>query len=138
MQTKKPLPRALQCFGMGLLAAVATAASAATPDSGKPDIAARAPTGLELIAFEVPGCAYCPVFRRDVAPSYAASRAGKAAPLRYVDLNDAAADSFRLSAPITVVPTLVLVKDGVEVGRIAGYAGRENVHRLLAPLLPPD
>jgi thioredoxin-related protein len=91
---------------------------------------------MELIAFEVQGCAYCPVFRRDVAPSYATSRAGKVAPLRYVDLNDAAATSFELSAPITIVPTLVLVKDGAEIGRISGYVGRESVYRLLDPLLP--
>ncbi|WP_144083644.1 thioredoxin family protein [Hyphomicrobium nitrativorans] len=93
---------------------------------------------MELIAFEAPGCAYCPIFRRDVAPSYGASRAGKAAPLRFMDLNDGAADRFKLSSPITVVPTLVLVRDGVEIGRIAGYVGPANVYHILNTMLPPE
>jgi hypothetical protein len=37
-----------------------------------------------------------------------------------------------------MVPTLVLVRDGVEIGRIAGYVGRESVHRLLHTMLPRD
>ena len=117
-----------------LLAGLAPSASAA------PDIGVTAgdpvPTGLELIAFEAPGCVYCPLVRRDVAPTYAASRAGKAAPLRFVDLNDRAADSFRLSQPITIVPTLVLVRDGVEIGRISGYVSPDSIHHILGPMLP--
>lgn len=96
------------------------------------------PTGIELIAFEAPGCRYCPVLRRDVVPTYATSRAGRVAPLRFVDLNDPAADSFRLSTPVTMVPTLVLVRDGVEIGRISGYFGRDNVHHMLDAMLPME
>lgn len=118
------------------LAALAPRADAA------PDLRAAAgaplPTGLELIAFEAPGCVYCPVFRRDVAPAYGNTRAGRAAPLRFVDLNDRAADRFRLSSPITIVPTLVLVRDGVEIGRISGYVGPDNIHHILGPMLPDE
>lgn len=125
------------CLTMGLLLAIPTPRASAAPD---PDgaLTGPAPTGMELIAFEAPGCAYCPIFRRDVAPTYGASRAGKTAPLRFVDLNDAAADRFQLSSPITVVPTLVLLRDGVEIGRIAGYVGRANVHHILNTMLPPE
>jgi thioredoxin-related protein len=98
--------------------------------------AQHVPTGVELLAFEAPGCRYCPVFRRDVAPSYAVSRAGMTAPLRYIDINDASASSLKLASPVTVVPTLVLVRDGVEIGRIPGYVGRENTHRILDSMLP--
>jgi thioredoxin-related protein len=121
---------------MGLLIAVPGAVGAAPgqdPGAGK-----AMPTGIELIAFEAPGCIYCPVLRRDVLPSYSATRAGKTAPLRFVDLNDAAADSFQLSGPVTMVPTLVLVRDGVEIGRISGYFGRENVHHMLDAMLPSE
>lgn len=136
MSLKLPVSSVLRCLGMGLLAAAAPAAGAA-PDR---EAAAGGPsaTGIELIAFEAPGCIYCPIFRRDVVPTYDATPAGRAAPLRFVDVNDAAAASFSLAAPITIVPTLVLVRDGVEIGRIAGYVGRENVHRLLSGLLPPQ
>lgn len=122
---------------MGLLLAVVAPRASAAPDPGEPR-SGPGTTGMELIAFEAPGCAYCPVFRRDVAPSYGASRAGKTAPLRFVDLNDAAADRFQLSSPITVVPTLVLMRDGVEIGRIAGYVGPANVHHILNTMLPQE
>lgn len=123
-----------RCLVLGLLAVFFPSAEAA-PYRG---VAAgeTGHTGIELIAFEAPGCRYCPIFRRDVAPSYAISRAGKAAPLRFVDLNDPAASHFKLARPVTMVPTLVLVRDGVEIGRIAGYVGRENMHHILATMLP--
>lgn len=126
---------ALKCVGMGLLAALLPASAPAAPDPGqvRPSV-----SGLELILFEAPGCTYCPVFRRDIAPTYAATRAGKAAPLRFLDINDEAASALQLTSPVTVVPTVVLVRDGVEIGRIAGYVGRSNMHRILDTLLPEE
>lgn len=122
-------------LGMGLLVLFPATAIGAAPDQ---EVAPgrSATTGVELIAFEAPGCRYCPVFRRDVAPSYATSHAGMTAPLRYVDINDASASSLKLASPVTMVPTLVLVRDGVEIGRIPGYVGRENMHRILDGMLP--
>lgn len=122
---------------MGLLLAILAPRASAAPDPAAA-LAGSAATGIELIAFEAPGCVYCPIFRRDVAPSYGATRAGRVAPLRFVDVNDAAADRLQLSSPITVVPTLVLVRDGVEIGRIAGYVGPVNVHHILNTMLPPE
>lgn len=125
----------VRCLGIGLfvlaLPMVAEAAPDRTLEAGHP-----APTGVELIAFEAPGCRYCPVFRRDVVPTYGMTRAGKSAPLRFVDVNDLPTVGVKLTAPVTTVPTLVLVRDGVEIGRIAGYVGREATHRLLETLLP--
>ncbi|MGE0024530.1 MAG: thioredoxin family protein [Hyphomicrobium sp.] len=133
----KPLRNTLLgCLGLGLPAAIAPSLDAATLREAEAGI--PAPTGIELIAFEAPGCIYCPVFRRDVAPSYAASKTGKEAPLRFVDVNDPAAESFHLAGPVRMVPTVVLVRDGVEIGRINGYVGREGMHRLLEGLLPPE
>lgn len=122
---------------LGLFLLVPEPAAKAAPDFGVP-VGAQPPTGLELVAFEAPGCIYCPVFRRDVAPAYDTSRAGRAAPLRFVDLNDRAAEGFQLTAPITVVPTLVLMRDGVEIGRISGYVGPNSIHRILGPMLPSE
>lgn len=136
MSKSSPTPSLSLCLGLGLLAILAPHADAAP--LREVEIGRGAPTGLELIAFEAPGCLYCPVFRNDVAPSYAASRAGKWAPLRFVDINDEGAARFELAGPVTTVPTVVLVRDGVEIGRIAGYVGRENMHRLLDTMLPAD
>jgi hypothetical protein len=136
MTKKTSRATALKCAGLGLLAALSPASAPAAPDPGQMQPSSMG--GLELILFEAPGCIYCPVFRRDVAPSYAATRAGKAAPLRVLDINDEAASAIKLSSPVTVVPTVVLVRDGVEIGRIAGYVGRTNMHRILDTLLPPE
>lgn len=129
-------PAASLCLGLGLLATLAPPVAAATLHEAEAD--SKAPTGFELVAFEAPGCRYCPIFRRDVAPSYAASRAGKSAPLRFVDVNDEAASRFELTSPVTTVPTVVLIRDGVEIGRIAGYVGPANMHRILETMLPPE
>jgi len=113
-----------------LLAAAPSEASAA------PDVSIATPSsGVEAVAFEVPGCRYCEVFRRDVLPTYNGTPAGKQAPLRFVDLNEAAAASLKLAGPITIVPTVVLLKDGVELGRIPGYVGRQNFHHIMDSLL---
>lgn len=125
------------CLGMGGAASGVPSENAAAYGNGvEAGSAESLPTGVELIAFEAPGCGYCPVFRRDVAPSYAGSRAGKTAPLRFVDINDPAVANLKLAGPVTMVPTLVLVRDGVEIGRIAGYVGRESMHHILATMLP--
>ena len=133
MTRTHPFSGLSRCLVLGLLAVLTPAASRAAPDrDSAPD------TGYELLAFEAPGCNYCPVFRRDVEPTYATSRAGKTAPLRFIDVNDAQAGSFELSSPVTMVPTLVLVHNRIEIGRINGYFGRENMHHMLNALLPAE
>lgn len=133
MRKRTALVRVIRCSVLALAAIAAPAAAPAAPDPGQLNPATN---GLELILFEAPGCAYCPAFLRDVAPSYPSSRAGRSAPLRIVDVNDAAASAFRLKSPVTIVPTVVLVRDGVEIGRIPGYVGRANMHRILDTMLP--
>jgi len=135
MIDRKSISTAVRCLVLGLTAAAPPAAVAAAPNDDVPP-GGTTMSGMELIAFEAPGCIYCPIFRRDVAPSYAGTRAGKAAPLRFVDINEAGADALKLSSPVTMVPTLVLVRDGVEIGRINGYVGRANMHHMLDVLLP--
>lgn len=81
---------------------------------------------VEIIVIEAPGCIYCPIFRRDVLPSYQASPRAKAAPLRFLDVNDEAADRLPLSGPVTVVPTVLILREHREIGRIPGYVGPAN------------
>jgi len=102
------------------------------------DHEAPIPTGsaLELVVLEAPGCTYCGLFRRDVLPSYQASERAKDMPIRFVDINDKAADALGLDAPIDIVPTFVVLKNNHEVGRIPGYTGPEfffhTINNLLA------
>lgn len=96
--------------------------------------AARA-TSMELLVFEHPDCTYCPVFRRDVAPSYLLSAPAAEAPLRYIDIAKSDVSTLRLKGRIDMVPTVVLMKNGQEVGRISGYWGRESFFKMLAYIM---
>lgn len=91
---------------------------------------------LELVVLEVDGCIYCGLFRRDVLPKYQASPRGQDVPIRFVDLNQLDTAPLKFDSPVDIVPTVVLLKDRAEVGRITGYVGPENffhsVDRLFA------
>lgn len=80
---------------------------------------------LELIVFESPRCNYCPLIRRDVLPRYQRSSRAKEVPMRFVDLNDEGVSDLKLTKPLRIMPTMVLMKDGREVSRIGGYIGPE-------------
>jgi thioredoxin-related protein len=90
---------------------------------------------MELIVFEHPDCAYCRVFRQNIAPSYQSSPRAPQAPLRYVDIAKSDIGALHLKGRIDMVPTAVLMKDGQEVGRIAGYWGRESFFKMLAHIM---
>jgi len=120
------------------LAAVAALVILALATSGRAAHnldAAPAHDGLELVVFEVQGCIYCSVFRRDVYPGYQTSAHAKSVPLRFVDLNDPAADRIGLDGDISTVPTAVLLKANKEIGRIPGYTGPDAFYQLLKNLI---
>ncbi|MGE0055477.1 MAG: thioredoxin fold domain-containing protein [Hyphomicrobium sp.] len=80
---------------------------------------------MELVVMEAPGCIYCTLFRRDVLPAYESSPKAKELPIRFVDINDEAADALGIDYPVDIVPTFVVLKNNKEVGRIPGYTGPE-------------
>lgn len=83
-------------------------------------------TDLELVVLELENCTYCGLFRRDALPLYQASTRAQKVPIRFLDLNDQAADDLGLDGPVTIVPTVVLMKGNREIGRVPGYIGPEN------------
>jgi thioredoxin-related protein len=94
-----------------------------------------AKAGMELVVFEHPDCTTCPIFRSVVAPRYQNSPQGAEAPLRFVDIVRADTSRYDLNAPITMVPTAVLIKNGREVDRIAGYWGPDNFFKMMAYII---
>ncbi len=56
-------------------------------------------------------------------------------PMRFVDVNAIDEGSIGLATPITLVPTIVLMRDGREVGRLAGYTGPELFFEALTHML---
>ncbi|MBC6715778.1 thioredoxin family protein [Aurantimonas sp. DM33-3] len=80
----------------------------------------------ELLMFEQAGCPFCEAFDAEIARGYPASNAGRAAPLRRVDIHDDRRGGIDTLVPAVFTPTFVLVDDeGREIGRLEGYPGRE-------------
>lgn len=119
-----------------MLAALAVALLVCNvPGRAALDIAPVQATSLELLVFEHPDCVYCRVFRRDVVPRYQRSSAAVEAPLRFIDIEKSDIDGLGLKSRITMVPTVVLMKDGAEVDRISGYWAPESFFKLLAHII---
>lgn len=93
-------------------------------------------THVELIVVEVDNCLYCGVFRRDVVPTYEGSVRARSVPMRFININAPDVDQLALAGPIDSVPTVLVVENGRETGRIAGYVGPEIFFHSLARLLP--
>ncbi len=87
----------------------------------------------QLLMFERKGCAWCAQWHKEIGPIYQNSAEGKLAPLRELDINEPS--PLTGSAPIYFTPTFVVVKGGVEVGRITGYPGADFFWGLLAKIL---
>lgn len=118
------------------LAALALVAGGSSEAARQIETSAIVPTSsYELIVLEVPGCIYCRVFRRDVVPAYEISTRAREVPMRFVDLNDIDEEKLGLTSPVDVVPTVVLMHEGREVGRIAGYLGPESFFHSVSHLM---
>ena len=80
--------------------------------------------GLRLLMVERPGCYYCVVFKRDVAPIYEKAEEGRLAPLVHYDLRDPLPEGISLASRAHVTPTFILLDaTGQELDRLTGYPG---------------
>lgn len=90
---------------------------------------------LRLLMVEKRGCVYCAAWDRQVGPGYADSRAGRRAPLLRVDIDGPWPDGLALASRPFVTPTFVLLREGIEIGRIQGYPGAGAFHPQVEALL---
>ncbi len=115
--------------GLLAVAAAIVAIALMSPSTGRAarDLGTVKPSSAlqEIVVFEVPNCTYCDAFRQIVLPRYQRSKRAGDLPIRFVDLNDPAADQLKLSSAVTIVPTVVMMREGAEIGRINGYMGPE-------------
>jgi hypothetical protein len=89
----------------------------------------------ELLMFDDPNCVWCRRWTAEIGPGYPHSPEGQQAPLRRVYIRDQSKAGVALARPVNATPTFVLVDEGQEVGRIAGYAGRDFFYPMLEELL---
>ena len=97
-------------------------------------VAAGAAT-MELLVFESARCAYCPLIRRDVLPRYRLSPRAAAVPMRFINLDEIDPDRLNLRQPLTIMPTIILMRDGAEVDRIGGYIGPELFFQAISAMM---
>ncbi len=77
-------------------------------------------TTYELIMFKTSICNHCAVFDQDVAGLYKSHSLATKAPWVNVNLDDAGTGKYHISKPIEMVMTFVIMKNGKEIGRLAG------------------
>ncbi|MBK4214664.1 SoxS protein [Paracoccus caeni] len=85
--------------------------------------------------FERKGCLYCLAWKRQIGPGYAESAAGRVAPLVVVDMDGPYPDGLALARRPVVTPTFVLMRNGMELGRIEGYSRPDAFYPALETLL---
>lgn len=101
--------------------------------------AAPAMADLRLLMFEQQGCPYCRKWHNQLGDIYPKTTEGAVAPLRSVNLRKPVPDDITLTGgKPQFTPTFVLVRDGVELGRITGYPGEDFFWGLLDKLLESE
>ena len=86
----------------------------------------------ELVMFDSPTCDWCEAWDEEIA---------QAAPLRRHSIHDKRPQDLKHLKGIVYTPTFVLMDQGKEVGRIAGYPGEDFFWFMLDELLtrvPPQ
>ena len=96
------------------------------------DASGASPPPMEVLVFEHPDCAYCPAFRNRIAERYKQSLHAAEAPLRFVDITSSEAKRVALKAPISMVPTAVVMKSGREIDRIPGLWSPDHFFKMVA------
>lgn len=85
----------------------------------------------ELIMVEQENCHWCHKWDADIGTTYNSTPVGRIAPLRRVDIaHPKPADLAHVNLGRST-PVFILIEDGVEVGRVRGYPGRDTFWMLL-------
>lgn len=87
---------------------------------------------LRLLMVEGRSCGFCARWNAEVAPGYAATPEGRAAPLTRVDIGGPWPDGLALASRPVGTPTFILLSGGQEVARFTGYRDAREFGRLLA------
>lgn len=114
----------LACLTIGLVSLLT--------NQGQPRAMGAALTGMQLVMIEEDGCSFCLRWKREVGTGYPLSEEGRRAPLVVIDR---ASKEARAIARIVYTPTFVLMRDGVEKGRIVGYPGADFFWSMLGEML---
>lgn len=90
---------------------------------------------FKLVMVEQAGCHWCEKWDAEVAPEYAKTAEGRAAPLERVLIRSLPLDGLETGSRVVYTPTFLLVRDGVELARIEGYPGEDFFWGLLTRMI---
>jgi len=90
---------------------------------------------IEVVVYEAKASPYAAMFRDTGLPALKRMAEARGAAVRFIDVLATRSYGPGLAAPITMVPTVVVFRDGQETGRIAGLFGPADFTRLLTELL---
>ena len=88
-----------------------------------------------LIMFESDGCPYCDLWKQEIGPIYPKTAEGAIAPLLMLDIRDPLPEGVSIVSDPIYTPTFVLINDGQEIARLAGYPGEDFFWGLLERML---
>lgn len=88
--------------------------------------------GVTLMMVEEPGCHFCRKWDAEIGPGYPSTAEGRFAPLKRVRRS---APELQGLAPVIYTPTFIVMREGRELGRLAGYPGADYFYPELTPLL---
>lgn len=96
---------------------------------------ADAAEGIRMLMIERDGCLYCAAWEAEIGPGYAQSPTGRIAPILSVDLDGPYPDGLALARRPVMTPTFILLRDGIELGRIEGYAGKDRFYPMIGQIM---
>ncbi len=118
-----------------LTAALLAPAGAPRPADAATEFSPEPAPAVELLVIEARGCPMCQLFRDEIAPLYRATARARQAPLRFIDVAHTDIDTLHLAAPVEIIPTVIVMRDGAEIDRLVGYTGPETFMRVVRVLL---
>lgn len=124
-----PLPETLSRRKLLILLGGVAAAALLLPREGRA-ATPKASGALRLIMVEQKGCPGCAAFLREIAPHYA--EAAPDIPLTRVDIHAGNwPEGIVIGARPNATPTFLVLRDGIEIDRIFGYAGETRFWQAL-------
>lgn len=97
---------------------------------------AQVESEFRLLMVEQVGCVYCRMWEHDLGPIYPKTPEGQIAPLERVDLHKPFPEDITITKGKPLfTPTFILLRDGVEINRIEGYASEDFFWGLLGQAL---
>lgn len=88
-----------------------------------------------LIMFEAEGCSYCELWKAEIGPIYPKTSEAQIAPLMIIDIDDPLPEGISITSAAIYTPTFVLIDNGQEIDRLAGYPGEDFFWALLDRML---